>query len=123
MTYSLAFVVQERWLSVTARGAVQSVETFSEKAATVVQHIMKSGKKRIFLDDRCLDVALDAHDVTVIAKQLEQKSVPTMGLRLACIPKPGNEEIYRTIETIYQNRSFNFRVFSDEESAFDWLLS
>ena len=123
MSYTLSFSKQDGWFSVAAQGEIDSFEVFSEKARTVTGEILQSGIKRILLDDRELAISLDAHDITLVAEQLEKANIQALGLRLASLCRPEDRETYRMFETIYGNRSINFRLFTDKQSALNWLLS
>lgn len=122
MAYTLSFTEKNGCFHVAAQGEVASFEVFLEKAGTVLKKITISGAKRILLDDRLLAVSLDAHDITLLAAQLEKADVQSMGLRLASLCREEDRDVYDTIETIYRNRSINLRVFSTKGKALEWLL-
>lgn len=121
MTFTVDFKLEGDVLFVKATGKVHGVETFSEKATTVVREILRTNAKRIMLDDRELAVSLDAIDIKDIADVLEQSNLQTMGLRLACMCRQLDRDTYQLIETMYQNRSLNFRLFQKREEALEWL--
>lgn len=108
-------------MSVKAEGEAKTFEAFSDKARTVVAHVLSSGAKRILLDDRALAVALDTHDITRAADLLEKSNFQALGLRLASLCRPEDRCVYDSIETIYRNRSINFRRFDDKQTAVEWL--
>ena len=122
MTYTIDFKVEGDVLFVKTSGKLHGVETFSEKAKTVVGEILRTNAKRIMLDDRELAVTLDALDIKDIADQLEKSNLQTMGLRLACMCRKLDSETYKLVETMYQNRSLNFRLFQSRDEALDWLI-
>lgn len=123
MAYSLTFSDQQDWLLVVAEGDVTGFPEYAEKAQRVVESVLETGVKRVFLDDRRLVLSVDAHDITLLAEKLGEANLQSIGLRLACLCKPECNELYRTIETIYQNRSLNFRIFCDKDEALEWLLT
>lgn len=123
MAYSLSFSQEDGWFSVVCVGDISSFEEFSGKATKVVQKVVASGCKRILLDDRNLALKLDAHDIICIAQQLEKANLQSMGMRLASLSRLEDDEVYTNIETIYQNRSINFRRFDDKKAAVEWLRS
>lgn len=123
MAFTLEFKQEDGYLVVKARGEVNSFEAFSDKARRVIEQIVSSGSRRILLDDRKLSVQLDSLDISRIAGQLDSMNMQSMGLRLACLCQSEKREIYDNIETMYQNRSLNFKVFDDELSAVQWLAA
>lgn len=75
----------------------------------------------VLLDERQLELDLDNLDVKLGGESLDCSEVHTMGLRIACLCSPENRALYSMYETVYLNRSINFRTFDNEQAAIAWL--
>ena len=98
------------------------VEDSLRKIQAVVQRGLEVGVRRFLMDERNLDFRLEAHDMAQLANHLERNNFQNNGNRVACLYNPKCLKNCKLRETMYQNRSVNYRIFEDEESALAWLL-
>lgn len=123
MSYTVSFLENDGWLTAQCCGQLKGFSDLCEQAQVILEKIEALGTRYLFLDDRDLDLAVDVHYLSRLVDQFGEKGLSLMGFRIACMCKPNNRQLYKTLETIYQNRSFNFRLFDDEKRAVTWLVS
>lgn len=123
MPISFEFKAKEKYLLCTARGITKTLAEVQEYAGAVLAEAGKTGFKRILLDERELPDELNAYDITLFAKNLAAELVPVRGLRVAVICTSAKIDIIKTYETMLQNRSMNYRGFTDLDAALEWLTA
>lgn len=119
--YSIDFQIENSVLKAMISGTIATGEEAAAKAREVIDTGLKVGIYRILLDERALDVNVEFHEIIAIATELENRGIPSYGGRMACLYPPEKKDFYKTFETIYQNRSFSYRLFDDFDQALDWL--
>ncbi|QGY39445.1 hypothetical protein GM415_04690 [Pseudodesulfovibrio cashew] len=123
MTIQTKTTFRDGYIRITTTGTMVSREEAQAYGDFIFDLAQQRGTKLILLDERGMvdeEDALDAYEVS------ESETLAEMGMagfRIALVSAPANLAINRTWETIMQNRSINLRVFSDMESATDWLTS
>lgn len=123
MTFERNFEEFDGWCRIVTTGKLDSLEVFLSKLHLGADMVTSTSLKRVLLDDRQVHVSVDPFDVSVGISQLADGGLPSHGLRIACLCRDEDLDIYKTIETMYRNRSVSFQLFPDEESAKDWLIS
>ena len=123
MVFEVEFTKHDSWLLSKGKGRVTNADELLDKARKLVTKTFEVDIKRVLIDNRELDVVLDFHDSTIIADTLAEDDVQFLGRRYACLCNDLSLPTYQAFETAYRNRSINFRVFQDEESAMKWLFS
>jgi hypothetical protein len=121
MPFTREFIDLGNWVHVVTKGSVDSPDELVEKLRQGLEKIGEIGHKRAFVDDRGVKMNIDVYDLTVGAEMMSEQGFPLLGLRLACMCRPEDRELYRGVETVYRNRSMMYRVFDDEEEAISWL--
>ncbi|CCH48335.1 hypothetical protein [Pseudodesulfovibrio piezophilus] len=123
MGYTVEINQNDLWLTIVTRGGISGYDDFLEKAETIIDLVRDAGTRRILLDDRDVRIDLDVLDIIRVAERLDEADFPTLGLRIACLVGNQDHTVFRTVETIYSNRSINFRLFRCRESAIEWLTA
>ena len=121
MAYTLTFTHKNGYLLAETSGEICTFDEFSEKAQSVVREAMESGLHRVLLDERNLNVAIDTFDSLRVAQDFEKDDIQIYGGRLACLCHNECVNIYKTFETLYQNRSLSYHLFDDIPTAIAWL--
>lgn len=122
MSFSLSFELRDGYLLCTTTGEEATVNDSLRKIRTVMQKGLDVGMRRFLMDERRLDFTLEAHDIAQVSDRLVQNNAQNNGNRVACLYNPKCEKSCRLRETMYQNRSVNYRVFDDEAAALAWLM-
>lgn len=121
--FEVEFIKHDSWLLAKAEGRISNAEELLTKARKLVAKALEYNTSRVLIDNRQLDVVLDFHDSTTIANTLADDDIQFLGRRFACLCNDMSLSTYEAFETAYRNRSINFRLFKDEESAMKWLFS
>ncbi|BDQ35053.1 hypothetical protein [Pseudodesulfovibrio portus] len=119
--YSIDFQIENGVLRASVCGVIASGEEAAAKARDVIDTGLKVGVHRILLDEREVDISIDVHEIISIARELVGREIPLYGGRMACLYRPEKKDLYKTYETIYQNRSLSYRLFDDPGRAMAWL--
>ena len=122
MAFSMTFENRDGYILCRTTGEVWTIDDALQRSQALMHKSLDTGLTRFLMDDRQLCLTLEAHDVFQVAQWLDRQNAQTLGGRLAVLANPEYEASFRLCETIYQNRSISYRVFTDEESALAWLL-
>ncbi len=123
MSYTLAFTEHGGWVAVEIAGVISSAEALSQKFDAIVGSLLSMDSKRVLVDNRELDVILDAYAVSQTAGRLVDNGVPALGIRYAVLCHERIAATCRLIETSFRNSSLRFRIFFDHATAVEWLTS
>jgi len=123
MAYDIEFVNKRYYLHVVASGEGHSFEDTVVYTEAILAELGKTGLTRVLLDERSVSVMLTAHDAIRIADKLVEKKFTARGYRIANLYAPHSVEIIRAYETAFRNRSFNYKMFTDEDQAAKWLTA
>ena len=121
MSFDLTFETRDGYIVGLVTGVIDTPEALLRKVQTMVHKALDSNVTRFLMDERGLDLRLEAHDVIEVANRLEERNVQSLGGRSACLCNPERFELYRACETIYHNRSLSYKVFEHEADAVAWL--
>ncbi|WP_319581989.1 hypothetical protein [uncultured Pseudodesulfovibrio sp.] len=122
MAFDLTFEIRDGYIVGLVIGLIDTPEALLHKIRTMVHKGLDSNMTRFLMDERGLDLRLEAHDIIKVANRLEERNVQSLGGRSACLCKPASFDLYRACETIYHNRSLSYKVFGDEADAVAWLM-
>jgi hypothetical protein len=121
MSHDLTFEIRDGYIVGMVTGMIDTPEELLRKIRTMLHKALDSNITRFLMNERGLDLRLEAHDIIEVANRLEKKNVQSLGGRSACLCNPASIELYRACETIYHNRSLSYKVFTDEADAVAWL--
>ncbi len=121
MSFSRELVERDGWYHLASTGKIETLEELLSKFHMGVEMVQKKYVKRVLVDDRKLHVSVDPLDISLAIDQLLEDGLQFAGLRIACLCRPEDVQIYKTSETMYRNRSIRFTLFNDEGAAVDWL--
>lgn len=111
------------WLHLVTTGRIECMEEYRDKVLLGAELINDYNCRRVLVDDRKVEILVDALSVYTGIDALVESGLPSRGLRLAGMCRPEDLDVYRMIETAYRNRSVNYRLFEDEAVAVEWLAS
>lgn len=120
MPYEFDIIEKEDYLLFDVTGESATVEDVVQFTQTLLKEAMKRDCRSVMLDERGLRQRLDSHDAYLAAEKLVADR-PRSGIRFASIRSDENWTIGKRFETIFQNRSINFRVFDNIPEAETWL--
>ncbi|BCS89999.1 hypothetical protein [Pseudodesulfovibrio sediminis] len=121
MVYSREYELVDDWIRITTTGRIDSGDEFIDKVLVGADKVLELDVRLVLLDELQLELALDNLDIKLGVGSLDHSEVHTLGLRIACLFPPANRALYTMYETVYRNRSINFRLFDDEQAAIAWL--
>jgi hypothetical protein len=122
MSFDLTFETRDGYIVGVVTGVIDTPDKLLRKIRTMVHKALDSNATRFLMDERALELRLEAHDIIEVANRLEERNIQSLGGRSACLCNPGFVELYRACETIYHNRSLSYGVFDREEDAVAWLM-
>jgi len=120
MEWTVSFLPDERIVVVKTYGLAD--ENGSIQMAKIISKTMAQHLARLCLVDHSfLDgVSGSVVDVYDRPKGLIRIGVPR-GIKIAEIVLPEHRKHFAFLETVCRNRGFDFRIFSDRETAIQWL--
>ncbi len=122
MPYSVSYSKSDGVIHAVVSGEIRTCEELTEKALSIMGAAMRRNATRVVVDDRDVNMFVDAHDAHCLANAMDGDNLQVRGFRIACLYSPEYKDIYRIFETGHRNRSLNFRAFTDEKAALDWLV-
>lgn len=123
MPYSTKVIDKKDYLLFIIGGDATTLDEVITHAEFIVLQARKLNHTRLLLDETALVMNLDAHDVIMFADWFAGAHVIHLGLRAAVVCTPENCAMIRSFETALQNRSINYRMFTDTKPAEAWLKS
>lgn len=123
MSYTTKFTDTNDYLIATAVGEINTPEAALEYTSGTMEVALRRNYTRMLLRSQALDARLDTHDSIIVVDALRQAAPPNRKVRIASVTIPEQIPYYEVYETVFQNRSFNFRAFTSEEKALEWLLA
>ncbi|WP_316898620.1 hypothetical protein [Pseudodesulfovibrio indicus] len=123
MSYTACIQSMDSYLIVTVSGSIESSEELADLAGLLVSMGREYGMTRALLKEYRLIKNVDALDIYSVGEAQVSVEAAAMGVRVACLPNPDEIQLAHTLETVLCNRSVNYRIFEDEETAVAWLTS
>lgn len=123
MFYSLKYRDKDNYLLATVSGEITTVEVAQECVHHILDTALKRDYIRILIQRQALTSNLDTYDAIKMVDTLSQTRPSARNVRIANVVTSGKAPSCTVYETILQNRSFNYRFFTTDDEALDWLLS
>lgn len=123
MSFSRVLEERDGWSHLISEGKIDTLEEFLSKIHMGADMARKASVRRVLVDDRALKVSVDPLGISLAVDQLAEGGLQFLGMRIACLCRPEDKPIYKTIETMYRNRSISYMLFDDQKSAVKWLTS
>jgi len=121
MSFEIMFEARDGYMVGVVTGVIATPEEMLRKVRTMIHKALDSNVTRFLMDERGLELRLEAHDVIEVANRLDKRNIQSLGGRSACLCSARLLERYKACETVYRNRSLSYRVFLREEDAVAWL--
>ena len=118
--YSYEVSSDKEYVRINLFGKINEVNDMLVLAGEIIRETSVHNSTCILLDGRNADVELDVSQAFKIAQTLGDY-IPLLGLRIASIPKEKQKKLDQFFETVFQNRSINYRTFELEKEAEAWL--
>lgn len=122
MGHVYEFIPRKGYLLCKTTGETSSVEDIFTYARAVTDAARKADCTYIFLDERGMTSTLDPLDIYMACEELACGGL-LRGFRFASLRTTLNKKSAQNFETMFQNRSINYRFFIDYEEAEKWLCS
>lgn len=122
MPYKASFQYQGTYLKVTLSGSLESTEELFDYAQLLVRMGEEYQTRRALVDKRKLEDKTDLMDAYQLSESKLTADSAMKGVRIACLADSTNLEHLTAYETVMQNRSLNYKIFTDEDLATAWLL-
>ena len=118
--YTLEVKKADNFLLFSVRG-IRTRDSVMDLTKEVFQTALAAGKPKIILNVRELEGELSVLDDYYIVRDLFEQ-LRGKGIQKAAVIDREESPLHEWfMEVVARNRGFNFRVFSDGESAFQWL--
>lgn len=122
MPYTFEFTNKGNYLLVTVSGEVNAYDDVLAYIDALVAQLRRTNITRLLLDEREVSFNIDVLDIVLVTDQfMAVPGITTRGYRVACVCSHDNVEVIRAFETSFQNRSLNYRMFSQIHAAEKWL--
>ncbi len=122
MTCEYDIVEKDAFLLVAVSGEMTTCDEAFSLAESVALQARIGKRGCVLFDVRGLKQDLVFHDFYRLAERMAM-IVPSMSVRIASVRSPENKQLGQHLETLFQNRAINFRVFDDYNEAESWLTS
>lgn len=121
MTITIKADIQDDVVLLTVTGVTRTVTDLLQYGEYVDRICAEHARKRVLMDER--DLVMDEDTLTAydFSESDNIVALATSGIRIACLSSVDNLEMNSSYETYMQNRSLNFRVFTDRDEAMEWL--
>lgn len=122
MDWIIKFLKQEGIVTVKNTGTLTDAEENRNMTADILAAVEKHGVTKCLIDNRDLSLEMKTIDLYDTPKVLGEVGVPRK-YRVAIIISESMQDTkgFRFYETRAINRGFNHRLFTDYETALDWL--
>ncbi|QJB55783.1 hypothetical protein [Pseudodesulfovibrio sp. zrk46] len=121
MTVSINFTAKSAYVIAEPEGNIFSHEEMTAYAKNIIAGAAKLRRKKILIRGQDITIKLSMYDSIEFANTMDKISLALQGYRLAVITGEQSAESRSKIETSLVNRSIEFKVFSTESSALQWL--
>ncbi len=121
MIYTQVFTEKPGYLLCVSDGTIDSVDTYIEWGKAAVSRALETGNFKILFDNRTLFLDLQSWDIALFAKFLDGMDYVSIGLRLAVLSNPANDEASHLVETALRKRSASYKRFKSQKEAVTWL--
>ncbi|MCK5774107.1 MAG: hypothetical protein KAH57_10005 [Thermoplasmata archaeon] len=120
MTYDIALMVKDQYVSVQASGP-SSLISYMDLCHRLIQACEDSGRRSILVDIREISETpriIDFYQLAKEASPLTQDKITKFAL---VRKKDGDEESF--IEVVMRHRGMNIKSFHNDKEALSWLLN
>ena len=121
MAINYKIIEEERFLRVISTGACENLNQLKDYIFAIQNAAISSGLERIFVDETRLEYKLSTYDSFDSGRFVS--SLNPKPEKLAVLCKPEGWDNSKFWETVSVNRGVPVRVFRDNESAENWILS
>ena len=123
MTIDIKSEALEDVVQLVVVGKTASVADLLKYSRAVADSCAAKACRRVLMDERALIMDEDALAAYEFSESDSIVELATSGIRIACLSSHENLKQNLAYETSMQNRSLNFRVFTDRGEALVWLRS
>lgn len=120
-SYTYAASEKNRFAHIVLKGRIDSVYDVLTLYGDLLREAAAIRTTCILLDSRACVFELDVPQAFKVAQTLGDY-IPLLGMRIASVPDSKTMELDKFFETVFQNRSINYRLFESEEEAEKWIL-
>ncbi|QJB58236.1 hypothetical protein [Pseudodesulfovibrio sp. zrk46] len=123
MAIKYEIIQEDGYIRIVTTGVLKSIDDLIQYGTLMYDQAIAAGIPRILLDEENME---DAAEASTIYRWCEHEVVAmtaAAGIRIAGICTAENFECNKVFETMLQNRSYNFKVFQNEQEAVAWLKS
>lgn len=118
--YSYEVVEKDGYIRINLFGKLNEVNNMLVLAGEMIREATACDTNCILSYGRDVEIDLDVSQAFKIAQTLGDY-IPLLGLRIASVPSAKQLKLDQFFETVFQNRSINYRVFGSAEEAEAWL--
>lgn len=112
---------EDGYIRIISTGVLKTLEELIQYGTYMYDQGVATGVPRILLDEKDMEDAADASTIYEWCEHDIVVKTAAAGIRIAGVSTPENYKSNKVFETMLQNRSYNFRVFLDEQEAIRWL--
>lgn len=113
----------ETYLFVVVNGSIRSAEDIIGYWTPVREECEKFGLRRILVDYRDVELALDYFGMIQVSKYAQERQFHFLHFKIAYLAQPKDMQAMLDYKTPARNRGFDFHPFTDRDSAMEWLLA
>jgi hypothetical protein len=121
MEWNIQFNEKDAYGLVVTRGEADRDGTI-KMARAIAEALPEKKIKKVLIDHTNISaVSGEILDVYNRPKQFNEIT-KSQGIKVALIIKPEHRDFFNFLETVFINRGFMFMIFTNKETALEWLL-
>lgn len=121
MEWNIQFNEKDAYGLVVTRGEADRDGTI-KMARAIAEALPEKKIKKVLIDHTNISaVSGEILDVYNRPKQFNEIT-KSQGIKVALIIKPEHRDFFSFLETVFINRGFMFMIFTNKETALEWLL-
>ncbi|MGL1862397.1 MAG: hypothetical protein OCC46_07740 [Pseudodesulfovibrio sp.] len=122
-TWTYAVIEHKDYIQFLIQGEFSVLNDIIECSEATILAAMNRGHKRVLVDKRVVPPNLGMSGAKALLNRFKSSFVQPVGLHIAAITSPENHHTCKGIEKLLQSIKIDYRAFSNEDEAKEWLIS
>jgi hypothetical protein len=122
MEWTMSFLSEQHILVMETQGVADEAGSL-EMTKVIPKAMMEHRTKRCLIDHSAIgSFSGQVVNIYYRPQELRGAGIPP-GIKIAEVVLPAHRKHFDFLETVCRNQGFDFRIFNDRESAFQWLAN
>jgi len=121
MSYTYSVEERSGVLVIAFQGMVTSYDELAEAVGEIIKESILRKCKCVLVDHRYLTLVISEEGVRDLARDVEEENLHMLHIRFACLGNPDALDMFLLFEGHHRERGLDFKAFTDEGAAMEWL--